>query len=238
MLNLYENPGGNKIKVSVIMPVFNEAKTLGKTLEKLKLSEDEELIVVDGGSTDDTVAIAKEYTGKVFSAPSGRASVMNYGAERASGKILIFLHADCIPPDNAFDIIRKSLSDKDVAAGAFILRIDHTGAVFRIIESVSNIRAKMTGLMYGDQGMFLRRALFEKIGGFADIPLMEDIEISGRLKKEGKVIFVDPPVTASARRWMNEGIIYTTLRDWSIAFSYTFLNISPEKLIRYYREVR
>jgi rSAM/selenodomain-associated transferase 2 len=226
------------MKISIIIPVFNEEKALRSYLQQLRLSENEELIVVDGGSTDETVAIAREFSDKVFSTETGRASVMNYGAERASGEILLFLHADCKLPENVFNIIKTRLSESHVAAGAFLLKIDHKGAGFRMIESVSNWRAKMTGLLYGDQGMFLKKDLFEKIGGFADIPLMEDIEISGRLKKEGKIIFVSPPITVSPRRWVNEGIIYTTLRDWYIAFSYTFLKVSPEKLIKYYREIR
>jgi rSAM/selenodomain-associated transferase 2 len=220
------------------MPVFNEEKVLRNSLASLKLSDDEELIVVDGGSSDQTMNIAREFTDNIFSAKTGRASVMNYGVKKASGDILLFLHADCLLPENCFSMIREALKDNDVAAGAFLLRIDHKGPGFRMIESVSNLRSRITRLLYGDQGMFLRRETFKKIGGFADIPLMEDIEISGRLKKEGKIVFLKPAIRASARRWLNEGLIYTTLRDWTIAFSYTFLKVSPDKLIKYYREIR
>ncbi len=163
---------------------------------------------------------------------------MNFGAGKAGGKILLFLHADCILPDNGFTLIRDALGNGDIAAGAFSLRIDHPGFGFKLIESVANIRSRMTSLIYGDQGMFLRKKVFDYIGGFADIPLMEDIEISRRLRKEGKIVFIKPPITASARRWLKEGLIYTTLRDWTIAFSYTFIKISPEKLIKHYKEVR
>jgi GT2 family glycosyltransferase len=163
---------------------------------------------------------------------------MNFGAARASGDVLLFLHADCILPDNGFTLIRDSLSNGNVAAGAFSLRIDYSGLGFRLIESVSNIRSSMTSLIYGDQGMFLRKEMFDYIGGFAGIPLMEDIEISRRLRKEGKIVFIKPPITVSPRRWLKEGMIYTTLRDWTIAFSYTFFKISPERLIKHYKEVR
>ncbi len=220
------------------MPVFNEAGTLRNSLRPLHLTEHEELIIVDGGSTDNTVSIAREFTDKVFQTKTGRASVMNFGASKAQGDILIFLHADCILPKNAFNIIRTSLNDASVAAGAFYLGIDHTGTGFRIIEHVARVRSRITRLLYGDQGMFLRKAIFDRIGGFADIPIMEDIEISKRLKKEGRIVFADSPVKASPRRWLDEGMIYTTFRDWIIAFCYTFLKVSPEKLISHYKDVR
>ncbi|RJQ56648.1 MAG: glycosyltransferase [Nitrospiraceae bacterium] len=220
------------------MPVLNEAKVLRSTLELLRLSNNEELIVVDGGSADETLSIAHEFTGKVFQTKTGRASVMNFGAQKAEGDILLFLHADCVLPDNAFPLIREALGDKKVVAGGFDLGISDPGLRFRIIESGANLRAHVTSLLYGDQGMFLRKEIFDSIEGFADIPLMEDIEISLRLKKLGKIVFVRPPIKASPRRWLKEGVIYTTFRDWANAFSYTFLKIAPGKLIRYYKDVR
>ena len=220
------------------MPVLNEADNLRGDLQQLNLSAGEELIIVDGGSTDGTLAIAGEFTDRVFETKTGRASVMNFGAAKASGDVLLFLHADCVLPDNGFTLIRKAVSNGNIAAGAFFLGIAHPGFGFRLIESAANVRSRMTSLIYGDQGMFLRKEVFDRVGVFADIPLMEDIEISGRLKKEGKIIFINPPIKASPRRWLKEGMIYTTLRDWSIAFSYTFFKISPERLIKHYKEVR
>jgi rSAM/selenodomain-associated transferase 2 len=220
------------------MPVLNEANILYHTLGHLCLTDNEELIVVDGGSRDETVSIAREFTNKVFSAKTGRASTMNFGAAKATGKILLFLHADCILPENAFNIIRTTLNNSNVVAGAFFLNINHHSPVFRIIEFAANIRSRITSLIYGDQGMFVRKEVFDMIGGFADIPLMEDIEISRRLRKLGRIVFVNPPIKASPRRWLKEGSVYTTLRDWSIAFLYTFLKISPDKLIHHYKEVR
>ena len=220
------------------MPVLNEAKNLHNTLSHLSLSENEELIVVDGGSKDNTMEIAREFTAHVYQAKTGRASVMNFGAAKAEGDILLFLHADCLLPENAFALVRDTMSDTGIAAGAFQLSIDHPGWYLRLTEFLANNRAKLTSLIYGDQAMFLTKNLFDTIVGFADIPLMEDIEISQRLKSHGRIVFLKPPVKASPRRWIQEGALYTTLRDWSIAFLYTFLKVSPDKLIRHYRDVR
>lgn len=224
--------------ISIIMPVLNEAKYLAASLSRLALTDNEELIVVDGGSSDNTMDIASTFTDRLFQTQTGRAHVMNYGAEQASGDILLFLHADCILPDNAFGIIRETLQDHGVSAGAFLLGIDHPGFWFRVIERAANARAKITSLMYGDQGMFLTKTVFKAAGGFAELPLMEDIEISGRLKRKGKIVFVHPPILASPRRWLHEGLFYTTLRDWTIAFLYTMIRVPPDRLIRYYKEVR
>jgi rSAM/selenodomain-associated transferase 2 len=224
--------------ISIIMPVYNESSVLRDTLRKLVLTEHEELIIVDGGSSDNTLSIARDFTDKVFSTKTGRASVMNFGAHKATGEILLFLHADCVLPENAFDIIRNTLRDGSVSAAAFELSIGSTLFRFRIIESAANMRAKITRLIYGDQGMFLKKDLFTRIGGFADIPLMEDIEISKRLRKIGDIAFVKPPIQASPRRWLDEGLVYTTFRDWTIAFLFTFCNVSPHTLIKHYRIVR
>ena len=227
-----------KLKISVIMPVFNEAKVLRDTLNRINLTSNEELIVVDGGSTDETLSIAKKFTEKVFVAHTGRARVMNYGADKSEGEILLFLHADCILPVQGFQMIRETLEEKGTVAGGFYLSIDQRGPGFRLIEYMSNVRASLTSLIYGDQGMFLRKDTFDQISGFKDMPLMEDIEISRRLSRLGRIAFLKPPIKASSRRWVDEGAFYTTLRDWTIAFSYTFLGISPEKLIKHYKNVR
>ncbi|MHB8880824.1 MAG: TIGR04283 family arsenosugar biosynthesis glycosyltransferase [Thermodesulfovibrionales bacterium] len=226
------------VSISVIMPVLNEEKNLRKTLTALRISANEELIVVDGGSTDATVALAQDFTEKVFATRKGRGHQMNHGAGMAGGDILLFLHADCLLPPQGFDLIREALRDRSVAAGAFDLRIDHPARHFRLIEAVANLRSRFTSIPYGDQGLFIRASLFRELGGFADLPLMEDIEISRRIKKTGRVIFLRPPVLTSPRRWLKEGPVYTTLRDWTIAVAYRFLNMSPHRFMRYYRDVR
>lgn len=224
--------------ISVIMPVLNEAKYLRSSLEHLHISDNEELIIVDGGSSDVTMDIAAEFTDKVFQTKTGRASVMNHGAEMAAGELLLFLHADCILPENGFRTIRETLNDSRIAGGGFRLSINSPGLRFRLIETAANLRSRIAGLLYGDQGIFINKEIFNKVGGYADIPLMEDMEISGKLKKLGKLAIADTPIKASPRRWLKEGALHTTFRDWSIAFSYSFLSIPPEKLIRYYKDVR
>lgn len=220
------------------MPVFNEEKILDRTLSSLYLTDNEELIVVDGGSSDRTVSIAYKYTGKVYVTKKGRGHQMNFGAERADGDILLFLHADCTLPYNGFRIIRNVLKGNRIAAGAFDLSIVHPNFRFKIIEFGANLRSRITSIPYGDQGLFMKREVFEHLGGFADIPLMEDIEISRRLKRIGRIIFIRPPIKTSPRRWLKEGIVVTTLRDWVIAISFAFLRVSPYRLIKYYEDVR
>jgi rSAM/selenodomain-associated transferase 2 len=220
------------------MPVLNEEKNLPRTLSLLKLSENEELIVIDGDSSDNTVSVAKGFTDSVLVTGKGRGRQMNLGAEKADGSLLLFLHADCILPDTGFAAIRQTLKNADVSAGAFDLSIDHPDFSYRIIEVGANLRSRATSIPYGDQGLFMRKDVFMKVGGFADIPLMEDIEISRRLKNIGRIVFVRPPIRTSPRRWVKEGPLYTTGRDWAIALSYALFKKSPESLVKYYRDVR
>lgn len=226
------------IRISVIVPVLNEEKDLRRCLSALRLTGSEELVVVDGGSTDATASIAREFTDKVLHSERGRAKQMNAGAETATGDILLFLHADCVLPDEGFNIIRDTLADGRVAAGGFWLSIEHPGLRFRIIERGANLRSYVTRLIYGDQGIFLRKETFLKLGGFAEIPLMEDVELSQRLKRAGRIAFVSPPIKTLPRRWLKEGPVYTTLRDWKRAISYTVFKVSPEKFAKHYRDVR
>ncbi len=220
------------------MPVLNEAPLLHQTLSKLNTGPYEELIVVDGGSSDSTVEIAKKFTSKVFQSLRGRARQMNHGAERAEGEILFFLHADCVPPNRAFYLIRNTLTKKNTILGAFDISYREEGVCYRLIERGANLRSRITSIAYGDQGMFIKKQDFLMLGGFKDIPLMEDIEFSRRAKKHGRIEFLREPITVSARRFEKEGILYGVLRDWILAVSYGIFGVSPQRLVRYYKDVR
>lgn len=220
------------------MPVLDEEGYLERTLSLLRLTPDEELIVVDGGSTDNTTALARACTEKVFITSAGRSRQMNLGAKEAMGEILLFLHADCVLPSDAFGMVRQALEDESVSAGAFDLRIDHPSLLFRLIEFGANLRSRLTRMPYGDQAIFLGKDTFERAGGFSDIPLMEDVDLSNRLKRMGKIVFLGRSVLASPRRWLREGAIYTTLRDWALVVAYSVFNVRPERLARYYGNVR
>ncbi len=224
--------------ISIIMPVLNEEDHLPDTLARLSLSQSEELIIVDGGSSDSTVEIAKNFTSKVFLSPRGRAKQMNYGAKKAEGKILFFLHADCVPSDRAFNLIRNTLKEEGIILGAFDISFNQKGLCYRVIEKGANIRSRLTSIPYGDQGIFLKKEVFMKLGGFSEIPLMEDIELGRRARKIGRIVFVDEPIYVSARRFEKEGLLYAVLRDWILALSYTVFGVKPERLVKHYKNVR
>lgn len=224
--------------ISVIIPALNEEAFIKETLGAVKNLESVEIIVVDGGSSDKTNLIAKDMADTVIAAPRGRASQMNAGAREAKGDVLFFLHADCIPPVDFGSMIIETLQRPGTIAGAFDIRIGHTGAAYRLIERMANLRSHLTGVAYGDQGLFISRPAFEKLGGFGNIPLMEDIEIGKKLKQNGGIEFRSDHMTVSPRRWLNEGILRTTLIDWALALAYSVLGVPPEKLASYYRDAR
>ncbi len=219
------------------MPVLDEEAVLSNTLSALPLpdADDYELIVVDGGSSDLTVRIASAYTEKVLSGPQGRARQMNLGVKAANGDILLFLHADCRLSPGALNEVRAILSNKDVVAGAFDISLDSSCLRYRWISRFANRRSRLTGIAYGDQGIFLRKKTFEAIGGYADIPLMEDIDLCQKLKSLGKIYFIELPIYPSPRRFESHGVVSTVIRDGIMAFSYTVLGANPAWLARYYR---
>ena len=222
--------------ISVIIPVLNEAKILDKTLSQLQSElEGHELIVVDGGSTDDSIRIAEKY-GRVISSERGRAVQLNAGAKAAKGDILIFLHADVWLEKGAFKAVESALISGYIGGG-FLQKIDGKSLLYRIIEFCANSRGKLLKVFYGDSGIFLRRTDFQRIGGFSNVPIMEEIDFSRGLRKAGKTTMVKPYIHISARRWEKNGIVRTTVKNWLITTLY-FMGFSLDKLEKLYRNVR
>lgn len=222
--------------ISAIIPVLNEAKILDQSLSRLTPQlKGHELIIVDGSSTDDTSLIAKKY-GQVICSERGRARQSNAGAAMARGDILLFLHADVWLDSGAIESVETAISAGYVG-GAFKQRIDGDHPLYRLIERAANFRAKRLGIFYGDGGIFIHRAHFNQIGGFPDIPIMEEVGLSRKLRRCGKVTLVEPGIYISARRWKKNGIVRTTLTNWLITLLY-LLRVRPNHLAKLYRHIR
>lgn len=223
-------------KISIIIPILNEAKILDRTLSRLQPElGPHELIIVDGGSNDNSVCIAEKY-GEVLTSARGRAKQLNVGAAAATGDILLFLHADVWLETGALKAVESALLSGYIAGG-FRQKIDSKRILYRLIEIAGDIRGKYLKVFYGDSGIFLARADFEKIGGFPDLPILEEMEFSKGLRKLGKTTLIVPHIHLSARRWEARGIIRTTLNNWLITLLY-FLKVSPERLAKLYRHIR
>jgi rSAM/selenodomain-associated transferase 2 len=220
--------------MSIIIPVLNEAEIIQKTLTNIKSSVDVEILVIDGGSCDNTVGLVRQMGIKVFVSPSsGRANQMNFGASVAQGEILLFLHADTLLPKDYFTTARQILAQPETIAGAFFLKIDGKEKGLRLMEKLVNWRSQFFSLPYGDQAIFLKKTVFQKIGGFPDLPIMEDFQLMLNLRKLGKIRMAPSSVITSARRWQKLGIFRTTLINQLIIIGY-FLKVSPTKLKRLY----
>ncbi|HTN43036.1 MAG TPA: TIGR04283 family arsenosugar biosynthesis glycosyltransferase [Nitrospiria bacterium] len=224
-------------RISVIIPTLNEATVIEKTMAALSKRDGLERIVVDGHSSDDTRALAGPYADKVLLTEAGRGRQMNAGARAAAGEVFVFLHADSCLSDDAFRELIRALEDPDVLWGAFRLGIDSPRRILRLVAAAANWRTRLTGIPYGDQGIFVRRSVFEQSGGYPEIPIMEDLEFARRLKSLGKVKLLSRPIVTSSRRWDKEGAGYTTLRNQIYVVLY-YLGVSPARLARCYRTVR
>jgi rSAM/selenodomain-associated transferase 2 len=218
----------------VIIPTLNEARNLSRVLPVMQNTPQVEVVVVDGGSQDDTVSLAKSFGFKVISTQPGRAGQMNQGARAATGDILLFLHADTYLPDQWDQWVRQTLAQPGVVAGAFDLRIDGEGLGLRLVEWGVGVRSRCFQMPYGDQAIFLPAKGFHELGGFPNLPIMEDFELVRQLRRRGRVAIATPRVTTSGRRWQKLGIWRTTLINQLVIGGY-FLGISPQKLVRWYR---
>lgn len=221
-------------RISIIIPALNEAQTIAATLARLKDENNLEVIVVDGGSQDDTVDLAASCGAKVVQSNPCKAVQMNAGASTATGDVLVFLHADTLLPGRFKKHILAALNQDGVAAGAFRLTIDSTTAGIRFIERITYLRSRYLQMPYGDQALFMRKALFEDIGGFPQMPIMEDFILIRRLKRKGKIVLLPESVMTSPRRWLHLGIFKTWLINQMIIIAY-YLGIPPERLTRWYR---
>lgn len=220
--------------ISIIIPVLNEAKVIKQTLEQLTQYSEIEIIVVDGGSQDETVAISQQTAKVITVIGKGRAGQMNAGGNLAQSDILLFLHGDTQLPPNFIDLVTQTLDQHQTIAGAFELAIDGSSRSLRWIEMLVRMRSRILSLPYGDQGIFISKQAFIEAGGFNDLPIMEDFEFIRRIKRRGRIAIAPASVTTSDRRWQKLGVWQTTLINQLMLVGY-FLGISPTKLSQFYR---
>jgi rSAM/selenodomain-associated transferase 2 len=220
-------------QLSIIIPALNEAAGIEATLRPLQPLREQghEIIVANGGSEDATVALATPLCDRLVHAPRGRARQMNEGARYACGNYLLFLHADSVLPDYAPSLISTALQSH--TWGRFDVRLSGRHWLLRIIEFMMNLRSRLTGIATGDQAIFVMRGLFEELGGYPDLALMEDIELSKQLKRHGPPACLKQKVLTSSRRWEARGILKTVLLMWRLRLAY-FFGIHPEQLHRHY----
>jgi len=230
------------MRLSVVMPALNEAAGMANALAALAplRAAGHEVIVADGGSTDGTPALAAAGADRVIAAPRGRARQMNAGAAAARGEVLLFLHADTRLPPGGDRLVRQAL-DSGAQWGRFDVRIVGDGggdsAMFPVIAALMNLRSRLSGIATGDQAIFMRRPLFEQLGGYAEQPLMEDVELCRRLKAlpaAGAPACLRERVATSGRRWLSHGVWRTIVLMWRLRWRY-WRGASPEQLARLYR---
>jgi rSAM/selenodomain-associated transferase 2 len=225
--------------LSIIVPTLNEAGGLVAHLAALRPMRERgtEVVVVDGGSTDGTPALAAPWADSVVSAPRGRAAQMNAGAKVARGDVLLFLHADTLLPDAADLLLAQALEDPARVWGRFDIAIEGTHRLLRVVAWTMNLRSRLTGIATGDQAMFVRRDAFDAAGGFPELPLMEDIALSRKLKRIGRPLSLRERAVTSGRRWEQRGVLRTIVLMWRLRGAY-WLGVDPRRLAQAYAAAR
>ena len=223
-------------KISVIIPCLNEEAHIEKSIRSAQQQPDAEIIVVDGGSQDRTMEILRNLDGvSVVSHSTGRARQMNRGADLANGSALLFLHADTTLPKNYSSHILQVLNTPQISVGAFRLKVDLNDWRVRVMEHLVHWRSTLFQMPYGDQGIFVKTSNFQRVGGFPELPILEDYELVRKLREIGKVKIAESAVVTSGRRWQTLGIFQTTRINWSMIWKYR-RGECPEALRKWYRE--
>ncbi len=225
------------MRLSIVVPALDEERQIEETLRRVREAGDCEIVVVDGGSSDRTVERARAFADQVIRTRRGRAVQMNAGARAAAGDVLLFLHADTRLPNGFADAIEARLADPRVAGGRFDVRLEPSSRLLWLTGALMNHRSRLSRISTGDQAIFVRRPVFERLGGFPEMPLMEDIAFSRKLKRAGRVACLRLQVVTSSRRWRADGVVRTILLMWSMRALY-FFGLSPERLRRLYHDRR
>jgi rSAM/selenodomain-associated transferase 2 len=223
--------------ISIIIPVYNESEIINDLISHIRgipSGKEIEIIVVDGASERDTLKAIKKGHVKKISSEKGRGAQMNTGAQRSKGGILLFLHADTYLPENAFDKVMKALSDRRISGGAFTLRTDWINPVFNGLMFLYDLRSIITRIPYGDQAIFIRRSVFEEMGGYKEYQLFEEVDLMERMRKEGyKIKILGNKVITSGRRYREKGPIRNLIRNLILIFLYK-IGIHPDRLAKWY----
>jgi rSAM/selenodomain-associated transferase 2 len=222
--------------ISVIIPTLNESALLADTLRAVRSQRPREIIVVDGGSSD-TTAEAAAGADLFLRAPRGRAAQMNLGAAHATGDVLLFLHADCTLEDGALAEAERCLGRRGVVGGCFTMKVRAEGLLYRWIDLFATARVRLTGVVYGDQGLFVRRQCFTRLGGFPPLRLLEDVFFSRLLRRQGRVMVAAPHIFVSPRRWQRAGLVQQTVRNWTL-LTLAGAGVPPDRLAAFYPALR
>jgi uncharacterized protein len=223
------------MRLAIVMPTLDEEAALERSLPAA-LALADEVVVSDGGSGDRTLEIARRHGARVVCGPPGRGGQLNRGAAAAVSDVLLFLHADTVLPPGAGSLVRDAVA-KGAEFGAFALRFDDGRPIYRLASRLINLRTRLTRLPLGDQAHFVTRAAFERLGGFRDWPILEDLDFARRARRETRVALIDQAVLTAARRYVERGFFRTASTNWLIWVLFA-LRVSPHRLARLYRQIR